>query len=37
MEFIATAAFGLEGLVKDELKSMGFHATAGQGGAAFLR
>lgn len=35
MEFIATAAFGLEGLVKRELAELGFEARAGQGGARF--
>lgn len=35
MFFIATAAFGLEGLVKQELQSLGFQATAEQGAARF--
>lgn len=35
MELIATAAFGLEGLVKEELNNLGFSATAKQGGASF--
>lgn len=35
MEFIATAAFGLEGLVKQELTDLGFEARAEQGGARF--
>mgnify|MGYP000888716878 CR=1 FL=1 len=35
MEFVASAAFGLEGLVKDELRALGFDAKAGQGGARF--
>jgi putative N6-adenine-specific DNA methylase len=35
MEFIATAAFGLEGLVKKELTDLGFEARAEQGGARF--
>jgi len=35
MEWMATAAFGLEGLVKKELEQLGFKASAGQGGARF--
>lgn len=35
MEFVATAAFGLEGLVRDELTALGFAAKAEQGGARF--
>ncbi len=35
MEFIATGAFGLEGVVKKELEDLGFGAAAGQGGARF--
>ncbi|MGI6725986.1 MAG: THUMP domain-containing class I SAM-dependent RNA methyltransferase [Christensenellales bacterium] len=35
MELIATAAFGLEGVVKQELKELGFSAKAEQGGARF--
>ena len=35
MEFIATAAFGLEGLVKQELKHLGVDASGSQGGARF--
>lgn len=35
MEFIAAAAFGLEGLVKQELTDLGFAAKAEQGGARF--
>ncbi len=35
MEFIATAAFGLEGLVKQELQNLGFEAKAEPGGARF--
>ncbi|NLG57133.1 MAG: class I SAM-dependent RNA methyltransferase [Clostridiales bacterium] len=35
MEFIATAAFGLEGLVKQELSALGFEARAETGGARF--
>ena len=35
MEFIATAAFGLEGMVKQELTDLGFDARAEQGGARF--
>ncbi|MGI6695314.1 MAG: THUMP domain-containing class I SAM-dependent RNA methyltransferase [Christensenellales bacterium] len=35
MEFIATAAFGLEGLVKQELQALGFEAKAEPGGARF--
>ncbi|MHC1785873.1 MAG: class I SAM-dependent RNA methyltransferase [Christensenellales bacterium] len=33
--WIATAAFGLEGLVKQELQALGFQATAENGGARF--
>ncbi len=36
MELIATAAFGLEGLVKQELRKMGFDAKAEPGGARFV-
>ncbi len=35
MELIATAAFGLEGLVKQELQKLGFEAKAEPGGARF--
>ena len=35
MEFFATAAFGLEGLVKRELRSLGIEARGEQGGARF--
>ncbi len=35
MDFIATAAFGLEGLVKQELQQLGFEAKAEPGGARF--
>ena len=35
MEFLATAAFGLEGLVKRELDALGFPARAEGGGARF--
>ncbi|HSK69345.1 MAG TPA: class I SAM-dependent RNA methyltransferase, partial [Candidatus Limnocylindria bacterium] len=35
MEFVATGAFGLEGLIKKELEGLGFTASAGQGGARF--
>ena len=35
MEFIATAAFGLEGLVKRELNRLGLEAQAENGGARF--
>ncbi len=35
MELIATAAFGLEGLVKQELQQLGFSAKAEPGGARF--
>ena len=35
MEFIAAAAFGLEGLVKQELNNLGYKARAEQGGARF--
>ena len=35
MEFIASAAFGLEGLVKKELEGLGITARAEQGGARF--
>lgn len=35
MEFIASAAFGLEGLVKKELEGLGIAARAEQGGARF--
>ena len=35
MEFIATAAFGLEGLVKRELQRMGLEARGEQGGVRF--
>ena len=35
MELIAAAAFGLEGLVKQELLDLGFDARAEQGGARF--
>lgn len=35
MEFIATAAFGLEGLVKKELDNLGLAAKGEQGGARF--
>lgn len=35
MDFFATAAFGLEGLVKRELNHMGLEAKAENGGARF--
>ena len=35
MEFLATAAFGLEGLVKQELQKLGIEARAEPGGARF--
>lgn len=35
MEFMASAAFGLEGVVKQELEKMGIAAKAEQGGARF--
>ncbi|NLX83899.1 MAG: class I SAM-dependent RNA methyltransferase [Clostridiales bacterium] len=35
MEFIAASAFGLEGIVKQELLDLGFDAKAEQGGARF--
>ena len=35
MEFFATAAFGLEGLVKKELQRLGLEAKGEQGGARF--
>lgn len=35
MEFLATAAFGLEGVVKQELEGLGIPAKAEQGGARF--
>lgn len=35
MEFMAAAAFGLEGIVKQELLELGFEAKAEQGGARF--
>ena len=35
MDLIATAAFGLEGVVKQELQDLGFDAKAEQGGARF--
>ena len=35
MEFIATAAFGLEGIVKRELNRLGLDARAENGGARF--
>ena len=35
MQFMATAAFGLEGLVAGELKRMGLPASAVNGGAMF--
>ena len=35
MEFFATAAFGLEGLVKKELQRLGLEAKGEPGGARF--
>jgi len=35
MQFMAAAAFGLEGVVKQELTALGFEAKAEQGGARF--
>lgn len=35
MLFLATAAFGLEGVVAGELRRLGYHATAVNGGAEF--
>ena len=36
MEWIASAAFGLEGLVKRELQALGLETTMDQGGVRFF-
>ncbi len=36
MDFIASSAFGLEGIVKKELESLGINAKGEQGGARFI-